>query len=132
VPGLSFHGTRQKHSWTIACRGHGRKAGSEPGYSYSPATKQADIVWDVRNLEAYLADPARTVPGNKMPFPGLKTENDRKDIYTLVDHALARAERGLLGVLSAEGPPNPEIYNGKVMPGMGHSGNGALVRAGRF
>jgi nitrite reductase (NO-forming) len=40
--------------------------------------------------------------------------------YTLVDHALARAERGLLGVLSAEGPPNPDIYNGKVMPGMGH------------
>jgi nitrite reductase (NO-forming) len=40
--------------------------------------------------------------------------------YTLVDHALARAERGLLGVLSAEGPPNPDIYNGRVMPGMGH------------
>ena len=40
--------------------------------------------------------------------------------YTLVDHALARAERGLLGVLSAEGPPNPEIYNGVVVPGMGH------------
>src|SRR5262249_31948775 len=41
--------------------------------------------------------------------------------YTLVDHALARAERGLLGILSVEGPPNPEIFNGQVMPGMGHS-----------
>ena len=40
--------------------------------------------------------------------------------YTLVDHALARAERGLAGVLSVEGPPNPEIFNGEVMPGMGH------------
>ena len=40
--------------------------------------------------------------------------------YTLVDHALARVERGLLGVLSVEGPPNPEIYNGQVMSGMGH------------
>jgi nitrite reductase (NO-forming) len=40
--------------------------------------------------------------------------------YTLVDHALARAERGLSGILSVEGPPNPEIYNGTVMPGMGH------------
>jgi nitrite reductase (NO-forming) len=40
--------------------------------------------------------------------------------YTLVDHALARAERGLLGILSVEGPPNPDIYNGQVMPGMGH------------
>ena len=40
--------------------------------------------------------------------------------YTLVDHALARAERGLVGVLSVEGEANPEIYNGQVMPGMGH------------
>ena len=40
--------------------------------------------------------------------------------YTLVDHALARSERGLLGVLHVEGPPNPDIYNGEVMPGMIH------------
>ena len=40
--------------------------------------------------------------------------------YTLVDHALARAERGLLGTLTVEGPPNPDIFNGKTMPGMGH------------
>jgi nitrite reductase (NO-forming) len=40
--------------------------------------------------------------------------------YTLVDHALARAERGLVGILSVDGPPNTDIYNGQVMPGMGH------------
>ena len=40
--------------------------------------------------------------------------------YTLVDHALSRLERGLSGILGVEGPPNPEIFNGKVMPGMGH------------
>ena len=39
--------------------------------------------------------------------------------YTLVDHALAR-RAGLVGVLSVEGPANPEIYNGMPMPGMGH------------
>ena len=27
----------------------GRKAGAEPGYSYSPALKQADIVWDAQD-----------------------------------------------------------------------------------
>ncbi len=26
----------------------------------------------------------------------------------------------ILGVLSVEGPPNPDIYNSPVMPGMGH------------
>jgi hypothetical protein len=36
------------------------------------------------------------------------------------DHAIARVERGLAGVLMIEGPPNPEIYNGQVMSGMGH------------
>lgn len=40
--------------------------------------------------------------------------------YTLVDHALARAERGLLGILHVEGPKNPDISNGEVMPGIGH------------
>ena len=40
--------------------------------------------------------------------------------YTLLDHAIARAERGLLGVLHVEGAPNPDIFNGQVMSGMGH------------
>jgi nitrite reductase (NO-forming) len=62
----------------------GRKAGSEPGYGYSPALKQADMVWDLKSLDAYLADPAKTVPGNRMPFPGLKTEHDRKDIIAFL------------------------------------------------
>jgi hypothetical protein len=30
--------------------------------------------------------------------------------YTILDHAIARAERGLSGILSVEGAPNPEIY----------------------
>jgi nitrite reductase (NO-forming) len=40
--------------------------------------------------------------------------------YTFLDHAIARVERGLAGILMIEGPPNPEIYNGQVMSGMGH------------
>jgi nitrite reductase (NO-forming) len=40
--------------------------------------------------------------------------------YILVDHALARLQRGLAGFLIAEGPENPEIFNGTPMPGSGH------------
>lgn len=58
----------------------GRKAGAVDGYNYSPAMKQANITWDPKTLDAYLADPGKTVPGNKMPFPGLKTEHDRADV----------------------------------------------------
>ena len=38
--------------------------------------------------------------------------------YALVDHALARMERGLAGILSVKGAPNREIYDGEVIPGM--------------
>src|SRR5512139_3441227 len=40
--------------------------------------------------------------------------------YILVDHALARLQRGLAGFLIAEGADNPEIFSGTPMPGSGH------------
>ena len=58
----------------------GRKAGADANYNYSPPMKQANVVWDAKSLDAYLADPQKVVPGNKMPFPGLKTEQDRADV----------------------------------------------------
>ena len=57
-----------------------RKAGTEPGFDYSPAMKQSNITWDAKTLDEYLAEPAKVIPGNRMPFPGLKTPDDRKDI----------------------------------------------------
>jgi nitrite reductase (NO-forming) len=62
----------------------GRKSGSEPNYSYSPAMKAANLVWDGKTLDSYLADPQRIVPGNKMPFPGLKTDQDRADVIAFL------------------------------------------------
>lgn len=40
--------------------------------------------------------------------------------YLLVDHALSRLERGLVGYLVVEGPENPEVYYGEATPGGGH------------
>ena len=40
--------------------------------------------------------------------------------YILVDHALARLQRGLAGYLIVDGPAAPEIYDGTPMPGSGH------------
>jgi nitrite reductase (NO-forming) len=62
----------------------GRKAGSEPGFSYSPAMKNANITWTPQNLATYLADPQKMVPGNRMPFPGLKSEHDRDDVLAFL------------------------------------------------
>jgi nitrite reductase (NO-forming) len=46
-----------------------RKSGAEPNFNYSPAMKQAALTWDAVTLDAYLMDPQKIVPGNRMPFP---------------------------------------------------------------
>lgn len=40
--------------------------------------------------------------------------------FVLVDHALARVDRGAWGVLQVEGEPDPSIYNGEIESGGGH------------
>ncbi|MGE8279489.1 MAG: c-type cytochrome [Stenotrophomonas sp.] len=44
----------------------GRKAGSNPGFDYSPALKASDITWDAKQLDAYLSAPSKRVPGTRM------------------------------------------------------------------
>ena len=40
--------------------------------------------------------------------------------YLLVDHALSRLERGLVGFLMAEGAEDPTIFSGELTEGSGH------------
>jgi nitrite reductase (NO-forming) len=82
----------------------GRKAGAEPSYNYSPAMKQANIVWNVATLDAYLADPEKVVPGNKMPFPGLKTGQDRTDVIAYLVSSASSAQQSAAAVPSAQSP----------------------------
>lgn len=49
----------------------GRTAGSLPGFSYSKALQNADIVWDAASLDKWLTSPQQAIPGNRMPFPGV-------------------------------------------------------------
>ena len=58
----------------------GRKAGTAPGFGYSNAMKKSDIVWDTKILDAYLESPQQVVPGNRMPYAGLKNPTDRTDL----------------------------------------------------
>jgi cytochrome c len=54
----------------------GRKAGTVPGYHYSDANEKSGITWDEAELKKYLKDPKGVVPGTKMVFPGLQSEQD--------------------------------------------------------
>jgi cytochrome c len=54
----------------------GRKAGTVPGYNYSDANKNSDLIWDEATLTKYLRTPREVVPGTKMAFPGISDEGD--------------------------------------------------------
>jgi cytochrome c len=54
----------------------GRPAGSYPGYNYSEANKTSSITWDEATLKVYLKNPKEKVPGTKMVFPGLPSDDD--------------------------------------------------------
>jgi len=63
----------------------GRKAAAVSGFNYSDAMKRSNIVWTRDKLEAYLKAPQVLVPGNKMPFPGLKSEHDLDDVVAYLE-----------------------------------------------
>lgn len=52
----------------------GRKAGTVGGFAYSDAMKNSGIVWDDDTLAKFLNAPKKTLPGNRMSFPGIKDD----------------------------------------------------------
>ena len=82
-----------------------------------------EILDRVYNLGGVLSEPLRGVQTVTVPAGGAVITEFKVEVhgnYMLVDHALSRAERGLVGMLHVEGPPNPEIFDGKIEPGSGH------------
>jgi cytochrome c oxidase assembly protein Cox11 len=57
----------------------GRHAGTAPGYPYSAALHESKLVWGIDNLDRWLADPHKFVPGSKMPIRVLDA-NTRRDL----------------------------------------------------
>lgn len=55
----------------------GRTAGSVAGFVFSPAMEDADFAWDAQALSAFLESPMEFLPGNAMPFGGLKNPEQR-------------------------------------------------------
>src|SRR5262245_21685826 len=63
----------------------GRKAGSEAGFRYSRAMKAANVTWDDKSLDSYIAAPQKFIPGNTMAFSGLPDEKKRADIIAYLN-----------------------------------------------
>ncbi len=62
----------------------GRRVGSLPGFRFSPAMAASTQVWTERSLDAYLAAPARAIPGSRMPFAGLRNPADRRNVIAYI------------------------------------------------
>ena len=58
----------------------GRESGSIPGFNYSSANADSDVVWTEENLFEYLENPQAYIPGTIMAFPGLRNPQDRADV----------------------------------------------------
>lgn len=48
----------------------GRKAGSAPGFGYSPALKNSGILWTEDKLKQWVQNPQKLVPGTRMVLIG--------------------------------------------------------------
>jgi cytochrome c len=46
----------------------GRRAGSVPGFDYSPALRGSRLVWDAALLDRWLTDPEALLPGQRMGY----------------------------------------------------------------
>jgi len=62
----------------------GRTAGSVPGFSYSDAMKNSRIVWSEQTLDQFLQGPRKMVPGTKMTYAGLRSEQQRIDLLAFL------------------------------------------------
>ena len=58
----------------------GRRAGTLDDFRFSPALKRSGITWTPQTLDAYVADPQKAVPQNRMPFAGMPDARDRADL----------------------------------------------------
>jgi cytochrome c len=71
----------------------GRRAAAREDFEYSPALREAGrggLVWSEGALDAFLADPAKALPGTTMSFVGLRSEAERSAV---IDYLKRRSPR---------------------------------------
>lgn len=58
----------------------GGVAGQRTNFPYSKAMKNSGVVWSEKHLFAYIANPGKHIPGNKMSFGGIASDQDRANL----------------------------------------------------
>jgi cytochrome c len=86
---LACHSLEHDRVGPRHCGLFGRKAGSLPGYAYSPAMKKHGVTWNEETLDHFLENPLETVPGTKMGYAGVKNPQERADLIAYLKQATA-------------------------------------------
>jgi cytochrome c len=58
----------------------GTEVGTRSGFEYSAVMRSVGFVWTPEALNAWLAQPGRFLPGNRMTFAGVLKQDDRDDL----------------------------------------------------
>jgi len=77
---------RGAQGWARACTEFSGAAG-EWTTSVFPALKRSGITWTETTLDAYIADPQKAVPANRMPYAGMPEARDRADLIIYMQEA---------------------------------------------
>lgn len=81
---LAYDRTGPRH-----CGLFGRAAGSVARFDYSPAMRNAHIVWTAASLDRFLASPTTVVPGTTMGYAGVADRQERADLIAYLARASA-------------------------------------------
>ena len=71
----------------------GRKSGTIEGYNYTDANKNSGITWDEKTFAEYITDPRAKIPGTKMVFAGIKSENEKAALWAYLKQFDAKGEK---------------------------------------
>jgi cytochrome c len=71
----------------------GRNSGSIEGYSYTDANKNSGITWSEDTFKEYITDPRAKIPGTKMVFAGIKSENEKAALWAYLKQFDAKGEK---------------------------------------
>ena len=71
----------------------GRKSGTIEGYNYTEANKSSGITWSEETFKEYITDPRAKIPGTKMVFAGIKSENERAALWAYLNQFDATSKK---------------------------------------
>lgn len=66
--------------WAI----YGATAGQKEGFAYSKAMQESGVIWTDETLSAYIENPRKYMPGNRMSYVGLRKAEDREAVLAYI------------------------------------------------